>query len=134
VEATADREAEDAGRRRLTLQWFAMIGLALLAMGLVLGVTPANSDDDECGSAFFPTDAHGTDEEACAFAGGLAERRAWGLALVTGGLVFLVGAYAARIRDPDGPRAPRRTLANRPAPALRKAEAATAPAEADASP
>ncbi len=76
----------------------------------------------------------GADADMCASEAGLVERRAWGLALVTGGVVFLVGVYMTRTPDQRKQRAPRWTVANRAAPGLRKAEEASTPAEPDASP
>lgn len=80
-----------------------VIGVALLVMGLIVGLFPANSGAVACGSPFFPSDSldevvfprNSLDEaikRECNLGGGLAARRAVAVGLLAGGLVVIVGA------------------------------------------
>ncbi len=120
MDPTDDLQPEPAPDplRQLTVHWFTVIGVALLAMGLLIGMTPVNAGDLQCGSPFSAEDAGSP--ETCGIEGGLAGRRATALALLGGGVVFLVAAVTVRTPRDRPARPPRWTLANRPSPAMRK--------------
>jgi uncharacterized protein YjeT (DUF2065 family) len=81
------------------------VGLALVALGLVVGLVPATTVRDgttiHCGSPFRPAYASGHPNRSyCDSANHLSDRRAFGLAFVAAGGVLLISAVVARPRRP----------------------------------
>jgi hypothetical protein len=82
---------------RSGVTWFLVIGIALIVVGLIQGLVPANSSEFNCGSPFLPNTSDDTDSDAltdegdaaCNIDGGLASRRSTAFSLIGAAVVFL---------------------------------------------